>query len=376
MQLAFVSMTGMAKANGATADEAHRFTEPQNANTITKNHEFYAESLDEINAKLQGIDSKFSLLSIVLSSRKGVDDLTKEKLADLLTKGKERTEDLKKGTLEERTDVELLRMLEESVGEKQKVYRLKRQFMDNIRKMKETQQAELVKLFDKLNQVEDEYLVTERLLSNLQTAIKQNTEEVRQVQSKIASADKEKHELEVEAHRLEEELQAIKNIQSQQASESRELTRRVADYESQFQSRLKEAEHAQARLVQEQLVAFENRQRLEFVENMATELAKDIQVITKDKAKREAELASKIQTLRDTVKNRTKSEDETERIKALLATIDGTDFSSKCFCEVKEDAKQSYFEIIYKASELQSAKQAYPYYEQMVADFLAKKDVN
>lgn len=296
-------------------------------------------------------------------------------MADLLTKGKEGAEELKKGSLEERSDVELLRMMEESVGEKQKVYRLKRQFMDNIRKMKEAQQAELVKLFDKLNQVEDEYLVTERLLANLQTAIRQNTEEVRQVQSKIASGDKEKHELEVEAHRLEEELQAIKNIQSQQVSESRELARKVADYEAQFQGRLKEAEEAQARLVQEQLNAFENRQRFEFVENLAVELAKDIQTVTKDKAKREADLASKIQALRETVKNRTKSEDETERIKALLATIDGADFTSKCFCEVKEDVKNAYYEVIYKAGELQVAKQTYPYYEQMVADFLAEKDV-
>ena len=65
-----------------------------------------------------------------------------------------------------------------------------------------------------------------------------------------------------------------------------------------------------------------------------------------------------------------------ERIRGLLATIDGTDFSKGCLCDIREEVKGSYHEIVFKADQLLHQKQPYPFYEQLVTDFLAEKDVS
>lgn len=315
-------------------------------------------------------------MAVMLRNRKvPEEEMDREKLADLVVKSKEGVEEDQKMSLEDKNAVELLRMMEESVNEKQKTYRLKKQFMENIRKMKEAQQAELGKLFDKLNQVEDEYLVSERVLANLQMAIKQNADEVKHVQSRMQFTEEEKRKLEVEASRLEEELQAVKNFRNDQGSQQGAIQKKIADYKAQIEAKIKEAETTQAKLVGEQMAAFEAKCKLELIESKATELAAELQNLTKAKAKRDAELAAKVQALRDHLKNKSKSEDEIERIKALLATIDGTDFTRACLCDLKGDMKNSMFEVVYKADQLVHAKQPYPFYEQMVADFLAEKDV-
>jgi chromosome segregation ATPase len=247
--------------------------------------------------------------------------------------------------------------------------------MENIRKMKEAQQMELGKLFDKLNQVEDEYLVSERVLANLQTAIKQNTEEVKHVQSQMQFIEEEKRKLEVEASRLEEQLQEAKNLQSEQAGQQAAIAKKIHDHKAQIDAKLKEAESVQARLVTEQMAAFEAKCKLELIEAKSTQFAAELQNLVKTKAKREGELAAKVQALRDHLKNKSKSEDEIERIKALLATIDGTDFTKACLCDLKGDVKNAMFEVVYKADQLLHSKQPYPFYEQMVADHLAEKDV-
>lgn len=374
LQMAFGQLTGSMKT-GAGGEEAAVRT--ADGNPLSKNHEFYVETLEELNSKLRALDSKFGLIQVALAGR-GVseDEIDRERLAELIVRSKESAEDSPTRNLEEKNAVELLRMLEESVNDKQKTFRLKRQFMENIRKMKEAQQTELSKLFDKLNQVEDEYLVSERVLSNLQAAIRQNNEEIAQVQNRMQSADDERHTLEVEVHRLEEELQAVKNRQGQQGSEQSALAKKIGEYKAQLSVKLREAEEAQARLVGEQMSAFENKQKLEFVENYAVEIAKEMQTLQKDKTKREAELSTKIQALRDAVRQKGRAEDEVERIRGLLATIDGTDFSKGCFCELREDAKNGYYEVVYKADQLMHQKQPYAFYEQLVTDFLAEKDVS
>jgi chromosome segregation ATPase len=369
-----VSLAGTFKTAGPSGDEGAVKT--GEVNPITKNHEFYVESLEELNSKLRALDSKFGLINVVLANRQIPDeDFSREKLAELVARSKEVLEDDTRATLEDKNTVELLRMLEESINERQKTYRLKRQFMENIRKMKQGQEAELSKLFDRLNQVEDEYLVSERVLNNLQVAIKQNTEEIAHVQSRMQFVNEDWHKLEVEAHRLEEELQAVKNKQGQQSTDQSSLARKIGEYKAQLEIKVREAQETQARLVGEQMSVFENKQKLEYVENLAVELAKEFQVLLKTKTKRESELATKVQALRDTLHTKSRTDEELERIRGTLATIDGTDFSKSCFCDLKEDAKNAYFEIVYKSDQLLNQKQPYPFYEQLVTDFLAEKDV-
>lgn len=333
--------------------------------------------MEELNSKLRALDSKFGLISVVLANRKiPEEDLTREKLADLVARSKEGLDDDTRVTLEDKNTVELLRMLEESINDKQKTYRLKRQFMENIRKMKQAQEAELSKLFDRLNQVEDEYLISERVLNNLQAAIKQNSEEITHVQNRMQFANEDRHKLEVEAHRLEEELQAVKNKQGQQTSDQSSLARKIGEYKAQLEIKVRETQEAQARLVGEQMSVFENKQKLEFVENMAVNVAKELQTLLQSKTKRESELASKVQALRDNLKAKSRSEEELERIRGLLASIDGTDFSKGCFCDLKDDSKSAYLDLIGKSDQLLHLKQPYPFYEQLVTDFLAEKDVS
>ena len=152
MNTFFVSMGSGLKS--AESLDGRNFETPH---SMAKHYEFFLEGIEEMQSKMKHIDGRFNMLNLILENRNvSEDDLLKEKLADLVAKSKEISYQDSQMNLEEKNTVEVFKYLEESFNEKLKTFKLKKQFMENIRKMKDSQKNDLSKLFDKLNSLEDD----------------------------------------------------------------------------------------------------------------------------------------------------------------------------------------------------------------------------
>ena len=342
-----------------------------------KSHDFYSESLEELQSKLKSLDSRFLMISLVLSNRSILEDEpAKDILVQMTNRNKEVSDEDLRVSFEEKSTAEVLRFLEESFNEKQKTFRLKKQFMENIRRMKEAQQNELSKLFNRLNQVEDEYLVTERFLGNIQTAIRQNTDEVKEVRMRIEFVNESKLKLEIESQKLEEELQGLKNQLGEQTEDINVIERKNKEYQTQLTGRLTEAEKLQSRLISDQLGLFEQKEKMDYLDRVMGEMSREVSGLDKLKAKKETEVETRMTILKETLKNKSKNEEELKKIETILRRIESGENSKTCFCELNEETRNLCFEIVYKAEGAISTRQSYSFYEHMVLDFIFEKDVS
>lgn len=358
------------------ADTVEGVKNLENMSQIVKNYEFYNDSLDEMQNKLKIMDSKFQMAALVLQNRNITDEtLSSEKISSVIAQSKEISEENINMNFNEKNSVEILRFLEESLTEKTKTFRSKKLFIEHIRKIKETQQNELSKLFDKLNQVEDEYLVIEKALSSIQQAFQQNNDEIKNINDRVSFINTEKHKFEIEAHQLEEALQSEKNFLSQLNEEILQIRSKNIEYQAIISSKIVEAEQLQRTQISEQLFLYEQREKIDKIEKYSIELSKDMASMEKIRAKKESEFSSKLVSLKEALKVRNKSDEELKRIESLLAVIEKGEAQKSCFCDLNADLKNAFFEVIFKAQNISNSKQNYTFYEQMITEFILEKDV-
>ena len=322
-------------------------------------------------------DNRFNAIYLLLENRNiSEDDLSKEKIATVVTKSKEiATEEMQMNYAEKDT-VEICRLLEESYNEKSKTFKLKKQIMENIKKMKEAQKTELSKLFDKLNQIEDEYIVTEKFLANIQVAIKQNSDEIRNATNRITFVSEEKQKMEIRKKHLEEDLNCIRNDVTNKNEESSKVTKQIEDIKKIIEIQMKEAQELHVKLISDKLILFEHQERSKYIDLATNNLHKEVGDLTKSKTKKEDDFSTRLATLKDIVKNKTKSEDELRKLDTLLKTIELGENSKPCLCELKDEYKNAMLDLINKTETVTKTKQTYIFYEQMIADFIAEKDTN
>ena len=345
--------------------------------TISKSYEFYVDSLEELQNKLRSLDQRFAMINLILESRNITeDDMTKDKINSLVNKSKEVNAEELKMNFDEKNTVEIYKLMEEAFNDKLKTFKLKKQFMENIKKMKESQQTELSKLFDRLNSVEDEYIITERFLSNAQVAIKQNLEEVKSSSLKIGYSTEEKTKLEAKNKKLEEDLKILKMQQQQKTDELTRLQKLNDEMNKQISTKIIETEHLQAKLVTERLYLFEQQEKLEYINQVSTTINKDLIDIGKLKSKKEAESVAKMNALKEIVKTRAKSEEEIKKLEILIKALETGESVKQCLCDLKDDVKKGMNSLIQKSENLSKSKQPFSFYEQMISEFILEKDVN
>lgn len=344
---------------------------------MAKHYEFFLEGIEEMQSKMKHIDGRFSMLNLILENRNvSEDEMLREKLADLINRSKEITNEDAKINFEEKNTVEVFKYLEESFNEKLKTFKLKRQFMENIKKMKDTQKNDLSKLFDKLNALEDDYVVVDRFLTNIKSAIKQNTEEVKSLTAKIKQANDERGLLEQKNQSFEKEVKSLNEQINQQGDFFIRLNAQFEENKALISQKILEIEGFQAKVVAEKIMVMEQEERIAYVDQVAHELAKEVDDLLKTKQKKEQEASSKLTGLKEGLKNKSKSEEEIKKAEAIIRMIEKGESLKQSLLDLKDDQKNLLIDLVSKTDNMAQSKQTFAFYEQMIADFVSEKDTN
>ena len=343
----------------------------------SKSHEFYMDVLDDLQGRLRNSDRQFSILAIALQNRNlEGDELEQEKLESLFKKNRNLIDEEFKHDMEDKNILEIYRLMEESFTEKSKILKLKRQFVDNIRKMKDSQQNELEKVFESLNAVEDEYAVVERVLSNLQTAIFQNKEENESIKKQIEFSQEKKKE-------FEDIIEDLKTQKTELESQKSILENKVSDFKSQIEqeeenAKNKKIESAElkAKLVCERLLLFEHNEKQSFLQKAISNIEKELSQVSSLKAEAQSKSDSLIQDLKEKITKNQLEGSALKKAQDLLSVIEKGGNNKFSFCDLDEGLKSSINELILTSHNQAKEKMTFGLCEQQVIDFISQKDVN
>ena len=254
-------------------------------NFLLKNQEFYLDCLGELQGRLKFLEIRLSMISVVLKSR-GLAELEaadSAKMAELVGRNRELNEEDFAINYDEKNNTELLRLLEDSFEEKLKTFRSKKLFIDHIRQIREDYQGRLSRLFDQLNAVEDEYIVTEKTINALQEGILQNNQEVASLNAKAKVALTDKESLDKEQKAVFEEVEMLRNKLGKLEEEIGELRAKTDDKRKQVTRKLQDYEQLQSSYLNEQFAYYEAKEKSDYIDELYERVSKDLEALQRIK---------------------------------------------------------------------------------------------
>ena len=257
-----------------------------NENFISKNYEYHKNCVKELQAKLRYLEKRFNIVNLMLKSRNLTEEeLKKVNIQELNEKNKEINEEDFEINNETRTNIQLIAKMEEYFSEKKKIFEHKKQFMEHIKGIKKDSQKKLTELFEELNQMEDEYTVSERAIENLQVSITLNQEEVLSMKEKTQEIEKERKELELIHNNVEQELNDNKVKEQELVKQVDELKRGIEEKSTKVNEELMKIQQVHNNILQNKLTFYENREKIIYIKDLKEEADKENEKLVENRSK-------------------------------------------------------------------------------------------
>ena len=128
---------------------------------------------------------------------------------------------------ESASQVELLRYLEAAVKEKQLIFEEKGEFMRQLSEAKQTLDRKLFGIFERLNELEDQYYFEEKQILEIKTKIRKNREEIATLEAKTKMQAREREELGSITASLAESKRQSEELSRELAAEIKEMEEKV-----------------------------------------------------------------------------------------------------------------------------------------------------
>lgn len=254
-------------------------------NFVQKSLDFHKNCVKELQDKLKYLESRFNILNVMLKSRNLTeDDLKSVSLQELIEKNREINEEDFTINCQDKNNVQILTKMEEYLDEKKKVFEFKKQFMEHIQTIKEDYKGQLSGLFDELNQVEDEYTISERTIEDLQTAIELNQSELERLKEKMGYLQVEKNHLEETSSALGLEVNAHNKTVGRLEAEVEELKSRNTEKHNTIHNQLKHINSLHANILQNKLDFYENREKAIYLNDLHEEVNKENEKLNETKS--------------------------------------------------------------------------------------------
>ena len=249
---------------------------------LLKNQEFYLDCLEELQNKLKFGEVRMSMIHIILKDRGVLDtDFDAIKLTELLSRNRTLNEDDFVLNYDEKNGIELLRLLEEAFEEKHKTFKAKKLFMDHVRQIKEDYQVRLAKIYDQLNSIEDEYILSEKTIETLLDGILQNNNELKSLNEKVRAIHKERDIVEKRLKLSESEVTTLKNQLAKLSEEVTGERERNDEQTKRAKAKIKEHESLQTMLLSEQLGYFENKEKCDYIDELSARITPEVESLRK-----------------------------------------------------------------------------------------------
>lgn len=143
--------------------------DPKNRNEHVKlktsraeqNYEFYSFCFGEMNEKIDFCDNRFNIIKLLIKNR-GIDvpERESEKMYAIVTQNKDLMEEDAVHSQADLDQIELLKLLEDSLISKKAIFHDKRTFMAHIEKIVSDTKLSLDSVFATLNRYEDKYMLS------------------------------------------------------------------------------------------------------------------------------------------------------------------------------------------------------------------------
>lgn len=143
--------------------------DPKNRNEHVKlktsrgeqNYEFYSFCFNEMNEKIDFCDNRFKIIELLIKNR-GIDipERESEKMYAIVTQNKDLMEEDAVHSQVDLDQIELLKLLEDSLISKKGIFHDKRTFMGHIEKIVNDTKLSLDSVFATLNRYEDKYMLS------------------------------------------------------------------------------------------------------------------------------------------------------------------------------------------------------------------------
>ena len=217
--------------------------------------------------------------------------------------------------------VELLKLFEQSIDQKQKMLESKRMFLNFMVGLKEKEAEVLQAVFNELNQVEDDYCVIEQGILNLKRACEQNSEERENVQRRIDDLNREMAVVEKESAVARAELDMAVQLVEQKVKEIEGLKSRTRDVEVQMEARNAEYQKLQNDLFFEGMRMYEQKEKLSYLEECINGLSGELANVQKAKEKCKAEISTKVAGAKEALERKEGEEQKLRRMSELLSLL-------------------------------------------------------
>lgn len=224
--------------------------DPKNRNEHVKlkesraeqNYEFYSFCLSEMKERVDFVDNRFKIIELLIKNR-GIEgpERESEKMYQIVTQNRKLMEEDAVHSQTDLNQIELLKLLEESLFSKKNILNDKRNFMGHIEKIVSDTKLSLDSVFATLNRYEDKYMLNiakhrenkkKIEINKLQTReIKmennQMTLEIREQKRELEALKKQNKTLEDEKNKMVNQSKGFKEEKLKLENGSKEIEKEI-----------------------------------------------------------------------------------------------------------------------------------------------------
>ena len=360
-------------------DEEEKPKEPLCPDELTlKNHAFHVDCLEELQSKLRYLETRFSYIKLILDAREiPLTDLESIKTRELLQKNRELNEDDFSMNYDDKANTDIIKMLEESFLQKEKILKAKRQFIEHLTNIKEDMLARLNKVFEGLNAAEDQYMVMERAIVNLQSAIQINQQETKSFVDKTSFIRAQKESFEKELARLREQIGEHTEVEAKMREEVSNLETRSTEKSAELKTKTDTLAQLQKDLLKQKLTFYEVSEKVLYIEELREKFSAEGATLRKKASEQQTLLDQKLAALKSIVAEKKAEESQLKELEAKLRFIEeGASLQASCACAIQPETKAKIEATLGFFSDARESTQKYEAYVKLIEDFLSSNDVN
>ena len=374
-QLHNVSIQSKKNQNHSDVLIMDKLLEKTENHKLKSEYQFHLDCLNEFQEKLKSSETKIKMIDLILEARNiSEEDRKNLKLSEILANNKILNEKDYELNFNEKSNIELVKMLEENFDEKQKIFVLKTDFMKYIKNLKTEHEKNLSDLFDDLNKIEDEYSISQQGIMNLRNALNLNKNELEELREKLKNSILEKEEFEKEKDLIKEEIKNSMSSLEAKAEETNLLKEKNKKLSSKIDEIKNQLDEHQNDFLQSKLLYYENKEKKNYLEELLTKVAEKRENIVKEKEEKQKIFITKHKELKEKVKNLENADEEITELQLRLDIIEGKSVKKNCFCELKKESSKKIENLLKSLEKVEEKTQNYEYLIKMMTDLIDHKD--
>lgn len=349
--------------------------EKTDSNKVRSEYQFHLDCLNEFQEKLKGFEVKIKMIDLILDARNiSEEDRKNLKISEILGKNKELNEEDFKLNSEQKSDIELVKMLEDNFIEKKKIFLLKKDFMKYINNLKSEHEKDLSELFDKLNKIEDEYSISQQAIMNLRNALNLNKSELETIKEKLKNSSFESEQVSKEQKVLKEETLKLKEELEKKEEETEMLKKKNEKTNTDIKNYKKNLEINHNEFLENKLVYFENKEKKDYIEELLEKVVEKKENIIKEKEEKKKIFLTKHKELAELIKNLNYEDQETTELQLKLDIIEGKEVQKKCLCDIKIESVNKIENLQKIINKNEEKTQNYDYLTKMITELINHND--